>query len=67
MTVIGKYMDIVRHVLSVAVAVVWSGRLWHGEWQWQGGSGTVGKRRSGRFEWWWLERGSGNIGRDMDG
>jgi hypothetical protein len=38
-------------------------RQWHREWQWLGGSGTVGKRRSGRFEWYWIECGSGSIGR----
>jgi hypothetical protein len=38
---------------------------WGGRWQWQGGSGGNRKRRSGRFEWWWLECGSGSIGRDM--
>jgi hypothetical protein len=35
----------------------------HGRWQWQCGSGTVGKRRSVRFEWYQLECGSGSIGR----
>jgi hypothetical protein len=34
-----------------AVAVVMDMGL-HREWQWENGSGTVGKRRSGRFEWW---------------
>jgi hypothetical protein len=33
----------------------------HREWQWENGSGTVGKRRSGRFEWYKLECGSGSI------
>jgi hypothetical protein len=33
------------------------------EWQWLGGSGTIRRRRSVRFEWWWLESGSGSIGR----
>jgi hypothetical protein len=32
------------------------------EWQWLGGSGINGERRSRRFEWWWLEGGSGSIG-----
>jgi hypothetical protein len=31
-----------------------------------GGSGGVGKRRSGRFEWYRLECGSGSIGGDID-
>jgi hypothetical protein len=39
------------------------GWQWNGEWQWQGGSGTNRFARSVRFEWWWLERGSGSIGR----
>jgi hypothetical protein len=39
------------------------GWQWRKEWQWLGGSGTVGKRRSGRFEWYRLECGSGSIGR----
>jgi hypothetical protein len=29
--------------------------LWRNEWQWLGGSGTVGKRRLMRFEWWLFE------------
>jgi hypothetical protein len=33
-----------------------------GAWQWLGGSGTVGKRRSVRFEWYQLGSGSGSIG-----
>jgi hypothetical protein len=33
------------------------------EWWWQGGSGTVGKRRSRRFEWYQRQCGSGSIGR----
>jgi hypothetical protein len=37
------------------------GWRWDGEWQWQFDSGVVGQRRSRRFEWWWLERGSGSI------
>jgi hypothetical protein len=36
-----------------------------GEWQWRSGSGGVGKRRSGRFEWYQIECGSGSIGGDM--
>jgi hypothetical protein len=32
-----------------------------GEWQWQDGSGSVGKRISRRFEWWWLEHVSVSI------
>jgi hypothetical protein len=32
------------------------------EWQWLGGSGTVGKRRSVRFEWYQIQGGSGSIG-----
>jgi hypothetical protein len=41
------------------------GFAWYccGEWQWRGGSGTVGKRRSRRVNWLLFESGSGSIGR----
>jgi hypothetical protein len=35
------------------------------EWQWQGGSCVIRKRRSRRFKWYQIECGSGSIGRDM--
>jgi hypothetical protein len=41
-----------RRVLRPRRVGGWGGGLWINEWQWLGGSGTVGKRRSGRFEWW---------------
>jgi hypothetical protein len=34
-----------------------------GEWQWFVGVGTVGERRSRRFEWCQIESGSGSIDR----
>jgi hypothetical protein len=47
---------------KVTVAVVPCG-VWRGEWQWRGGSDTVGKRRSRRFEWYQWQCGSSSIGR----
>jgi hypothetical protein len=44
-----------------------SRRQFDREWQWLGKSGTVRRSRSRRFEWWWLEGGSGSIGRVMIG
>eukprot|EP00161_Ancyromonas_sigmoides_P016258 TRINITY_DN4334_c1_g1_i4.p1 TRINITY_DN4334_c1_g1~~TRINITY_DN4334_c1_g1_i4.p1 ORF type:complete len:178 (+),score=10.33 TRINITY_DN4334_c1_g1_i4:194-727(+) len=36
--------------------------VWHGEWQWPGGSGVIRKRRSRPFDWYRLGCGSGSIG-----
>jgi hypothetical protein len=38
---------------------------WHGEWQWQGGSGTNPFARTARFEWYQKECGSGSIGSEI--
>jgi hypothetical protein len=45
---------------STARALWVPGRAWG--WQWRGGSCTVGKRRSVRFEWYQIQGGSGSIG-----
>jgi hypothetical protein len=43
---VGKIFGILKKCGSGGV----KRRQWDNEWQWQGGSGAVGKRRSARFE-----------------
>jgi hypothetical protein len=46
-----------------AASASWrNGWQWQCGWQWIDGGGAVGKRRAGRFEWWWLE----NVKVDID-
>jgi hypothetical protein len=40
--------------------------LWHEEWQWFNGSGTIRQIRSIRFDWYKFQSGSGSIKRDIE-